>query len=139
MRRSLILMLLSSLALAAAGCSSTPPQPVETPTGASSAETPRNAGPEAVQNTREASEEEDLCLDQQPTGDPPVCPPGCIWSGPRQKCIQDRGVIVDQLPVDGVIVDQLPVEPVRDPRLAPTSVPRPVPTSIPKPALTPSK
>jgi hypothetical protein len=129
MRRSLILMVLSSLALAAAGCSSTPPQPVETPTGASSAETPRNAGPEAVQNTREASEEEDLCLDQQPTGDPPVCPPGCIWSGPRQKCIQDRGVIVDQLPE----------EPVRDPRLAPTSVPRPAPTSIPKPAFTPSK
>ncbi|WP_437512663.1 hypothetical protein [Sorangium sp. So ce1099] len=121
MRRSLILMLLSSLALAAAGCSSTPPQPVGTPTGASSAETPGNAGPEAVQNTREASEEEDLCLDKQPTGDPPVCPPGCIWSGPRQKCIQDRGVIVDQRPV----------APVRDPRLAPTSVPTP--------ALTPSK
>ncbi|WP_437307862.1 hypothetical protein [Sorangium sp. So ce388] len=126
MRRSLILMLLSSIALAAAGCSSTPPQPVETPTGASSAETPGNAGPEAVQNTRETSEEEDdLCLDKQPTGDPPVCPPGCIWSEPRRKCIQDRGVIVDQRPAT----------PVRDPRVAPTSVPTPVPT----PALTPSK
>ncbi|WP_437759754.1 hypothetical protein [Sorangium sp. So ce1389] len=129
MRRNLILMLLSSLALAAAGCSSTPPQPVETPTGASSAETPRNAGPEAVQNTREASDEEDLCSGQQPTGDPPVCPPGCIWSGPSQKCIQDRGVIVDQRPE----------EPVRDPRLAPTSVPKPALTSIPTPASTPSK
>ncbi|WP_437731754.1 hypothetical protein [Sorangium sp. So ce1335] len=130
MRRSLILMLLSSLTLAAAGCSSAPPQPVETPTGSPSAETPRNAGPEAVQSTREASEEEeDLCLDQQPTGDPPVCPPGCIWSGPRQKCIQDRGVIVDQRPV----------EPGRDPGLAPTSVPKPAATAIPKPALTPSK
>ncbi|WP_437634688.1 hypothetical protein [Sorangium sp. So ce854] len=133
MRRSLIPMLLSSLALAlaalaATGCSSTPPQPVETPTGASSAETPGNAGPEAVPNTREASDgEEDLCLDQQPTGDPPVCPPGCIWSAPTQKCIQERGVIVDQRPV----------EPVRDPRPAPTSVPKPAPTSVPKPVLTP--
>ncbi|WP_437999655.1 hypothetical protein WMF26_06805 [Sorangium sp. So ce185] len=129
MRRSLIPMLLSSVALAAAACSSTPPQPVETPTGASSAETPRNAGPETVPNTREASEEDDLCSDQQPTGDPPVCPPGCIWSGPKQKCIQDRGVIVDQRPE----------EPVRDPRPAPTLVPKPAPTSIQPPASTPSK
>ncbi|MGK3998607.1 hypothetical protein [Sorangium sp. So ce1024] len=131
MRRSPIPMLLSSLvlaALAAGGCSSTPPQPAETPTGASSAEAPGNAGPEAVQNTREASAaEEDLCLDQQPTGDPPVCPPGCIWSAQTQKCIQERGVIVDQRPS----------EPVRDPRLAPTSVPKPAPTSVPKPVVTP--
>ncbi|AUX40096.1 uncharacterized protein SOCE26_014930 [Sorangium cellulosum] len=125
MRHSLILMLLSSLALATAACPSSQQQPAEAPAGAAT---------EAAPATREAASE-DSCTDKQPTGDPPVCPTGCIWDSGNRKCIQDRGVIVDQrpeLPVRNPDVSPMPA-PTVAPTPAPTMNPTPAPTATPKP------
>ncbi|WP_437486810.1 hypothetical protein WME75_04575 [Sorangium sp. So ce1014] len=103
MSRSLILMLLSSLALTTAACQSSQPQPADAPAAATPAGAREGATPDTVpasraQTTAAGEAEEDVCADQQPTGDPPVCPSGCVWDEGKQRCTQLRGVIVDQRP-----------------------------------------
>ncbi|AUX26746.1 uncharacterized protein SOCEGT47_073160 [Sorangium cellulosum] len=107
MSRSLILILVSSLAVAAAACQSSQQQPAGAPVTAPPEGARAGATPDP------APADDDICADQQPTGDPPECPSGCVWDEAKQRCTQLRGVIVDQRP-DG----RFPTEP---PATSPTT------------------
>lgn len=120
MRRSHILMLLSSLACTIAACTGGHQQPAESPDTAPDV-APGGAPPEDAPESRAAApgdveSEEDVCADQQPTGDPPECPSGCIWDDGKQRCTQLRGVIVDQRPARPRPLPMPDVRPVPKPK-----------------------
>jgi hypothetical protein len=85
MPRIPLVILLPTLALAAAGCPSAQP-PAETPPPPDANAQPT---PEGARGTDDGK-----CPTVDPNIAPPSCPQGCYWNG--KECRQLRGVIVDQ-------------------------------------------
>ncbi|WP_437969077.1 hypothetical protein WMF04_07180 [Sorangium sp. So ce260] len=122
MSRSQILMILASLALSITACGSGQQQPAESPGTADGASADTENGSRAA--APDAGE--DVCADQQPTGDPPVCPASCVWDESKHRCTQLRGVIVDQRP-------RPRPSPIPDMRPMPAPSPRPNTRPVPQP------
>ncbi|XXX78776.1 hypothetical protein WMF30_08365 [Sorangium sp. So ce134] len=139
MSRTPIPILLASLALSITGCASSQQQPADSPAAATAAEASAQSSPGSRAATPGAGEDEgDICADQQPTGDPPACPSGCVWDESKHSCMQLRGVIVDQrpLPRPSPLPDDMRPGPKPMPQPQPT--PRPMPAPTPQPASQPT-